>query len=89
MNDQMPFHCKDPRGAEIAEYEKRASGSIYSADVLRHFVVQSYGGIEVEDQLGAVTQPSMVLAGRHDRVCSVPASVAIDAGVPNFGVGDL
>ena len=49
--------------------------------MLRHFAQQDYGAIEVEDRLGRVTQPVLVLAGGHDRVCSRPAAEAITAGV--------
>ena len=38
--------------------------------------------IEVEDRLGDVTQPVLVLAGRHDRTCVVEAGEAIAAGIP-------
>jgi proline iminopeptidase len=49
--------------------------------VLRHFASEEYGGIEVEDRLGDATQPVLVLAGRHDRTCSVEAARAIAEGV--------
>jgi pimeloyl-ACP methyl ester carboxylesterase len=42
--------------------------------VLRRFASEEYGGIEVEERLGDVTQPVLVLAGRHDRTCSVEAA---------------
>jgi proline iminopeptidase len=74
LHDQMPFHFRDPRDPSIAEYERRAGGAVYSADVLRHFATSSYGGIELEDRLVDVTQPVLVLAGRHDRACPVAAS---------------
>ena len=48
--------------------------------MLRRFASEEYGGIEVEDRLGDVTQPVLVLAGRHDRTCSVEAAQAIAEG---------
>jgi proline iminopeptidase len=42
--------------------------------VLRHFAIAEYGGIALEDRLADVTQPVLVLAGRHDRVCPAQAS---------------
>ena len=81
LHDQMPFHFADPQDPRIEEYERRTSGAIYSPDVLRHFAAEEYGGIEVEDRLGDVTQPVLVLAGRHDRVCSVEAAQVIAEGV--------
>ena len=83
LKDQLPFHFANPMDSLITEYGERASGTIYSPDVLRFFAKQEYGGIEVEDRLGEVTQPTLVLAGRHDRACSVAASEAIAAGIPN------
>ena len=83
MRDQMPFHFADPRDPRIAEYHARTAGTVYAPQVLKHFAQQAYGGIEVEDRLGGVTQPVLVLAGRYDRVCSVEAGKAIAAGIPD------
>jgi len=82
LHDQLPFHFADPRDPRIAEYERRTEGGVYAPDVLRHFAVADYGGIEVEARLGEVTQPVLVLAGRHDRTCVVAAGEAIAAGIP-------
>jgi proline iminopeptidase len=81
LRDQMPYHFADPRDPRIEDYEQRAVGGIYSTDLLRRFASEEYGGIEVEDRLGDVTQPMLVLAGRHDRTCSVEAAEAIAEGV--------
>jgi proline iminopeptidase len=83
LHDQLPFQFADPSDTRIAEYEARTAGAFYSAEVLRHFAGQEYGGIEVEERLAEVTQPVLVLAGRHDRACSVEAAEAIAAGVPH------
>ncbi len=74
LHDQMPFHFRDPRDPRIAEYERRSAGAVYAPEVLRHFATAGYGGIELEDRLVEVTQPVLVLAGRHDRVCPAGAS---------------
>lgn len=77
MEDQLPFHFREPRGAPLAEYLRRTAGlARYAPDVIRHFAVQDYGGIDLEDRLGQVTHPVLVLAGRHDRTC--PAGAAED-----------
>jgi len=81
LHDQWPFQFADPRDPRIEEYEQRTAGSIYSTDVLRRFASEEYGGIEVEDRLGVVLQPVLVLAGRHDRTCSVEAARAVVGGV--------
>ena len=82
LHDQMPFHFADPHDPRMAEYEARSIGGVYSPDVLRFFANQEYGAIEVEDRLGAVTHPTLILVGRHERVCSVPAAEAMAAGIP-------
>jgi proline iminopeptidase len=74
LHDQMPFHFRDPRDPRIAEYERRSAGAVYAPEVLRHFATADYGGIELDDRLVDVTQPVLVLAGRHDRVCPADAS---------------
>ena len=81
LHDQLPFQFGDPRDPRIAEFEARTAGAIYSPQVLRFFANAGYGGIEVEDRLHRVTQPVLVLAGRHDRTCSVEAAEAIARGV--------
>lgn len=83
LHDQLPFHFADPLDARITEVETRTAGAIFAPKVLRHFAQEEYGGIEVEDRLKEVTQPMLVLAGRHDRTCAVEASEVIAAGVPN------
>jgi proline iminopeptidase len=83
LHDQLPFHFADPLDARIAEFERRTAGGVHSPAVLRHFAAADYGAIELEDRLGEVTQPVLVLAGRHDRTCVVEANEAIAAGIPN------
>jgi pimeloyl-ACP methyl ester carboxylesterase len=81
LHDQLPFHFADPRDPRIADFERRTAGIVQSPDVLRHFAAAEYGGIEVEDRLGEITQPVLVLSGRHDRTCVVEAGEAIAAGI--------
>lgn len=84
LEDQMPFHFREPQGAALREYLRRTAGlARYAPDVLRHFSSQGYGGIEVEDRLGEVTHPVLVLAGRHDRTCAVGASQDMVRRLPN------
>jgi proline iminopeptidase len=85
MRDQMPFHFADPLDPRIDAYMAKsgmAAGAIYAPAVLRHFSQEAYGGIEVEDQLGNVTQPVLVLGGRHDRTCVAAAAEATARGLP-------
>jgi pimeloyl-ACP methyl ester carboxylesterase len=81
LHDQMPFHFADPRDPRIEEFERRTAGIVQSPDLLRHFAVADYGAIEVEDRLGDIAQPVLVLSGRHDRTCVVEAGEAIAAGI--------
>jgi proline iminopeptidase len=81
LEEQLPFHFADPLDPRIAGYLERTKGAIYAPDVLRHSSAEGYGGIEVEDRLGLVTSPTLVLAGRHDRTCSVEAARAIASGI--------
>jgi proline iminopeptidase len=75
LEDQLPFHFLDPRGEPLAEYLRRTAGlARYAPDVIRHFAAQEYGGIDLEDRLGTVSHPVLVLAGRHDRACPVGAA---------------
>ena len=72
--DQMPWHFKDPRDPRIAEVCAGLEDMVFSPEVLRASSLE--GGdlaIEVEDALPFVTQPVLVLVGRHDRTC-VPAA---------------
>jgi|SRR5215218_640868 len=83
LADQWPFHFADPRDPRIDELRAGMTGAVLSPDVLRAAANEGYGHIEVEDRLGDVAHPVLVLAGRHDRTCSVPAAEAIAAGIPD------
>ena len=82
MHDQMPWHFADPRDPRIAEYLERAGGAVYSPRILRVFAAAGYGGIELEDRLGEIAHPVLVLAGRHDRTCQPEAAELMAAGIP-------
>ena len=83
MAEQFPFHFADPLDPRIADYLDRTKDTVYSPDVLRLFSANGYGGIEVEDRLGEVSSPLLVMTGRHDRTCTVEAAEAIAARAPN------
>jgi proline iminopeptidase len=74
MHDQWPFHFADPTDARISEYETRVAGTVFAPEVLRHFATSGLGGIDVEDRLGQVQTPVLVVGGRHDRTCVIGAS---------------
>ncbi len=83
MHDQWPFHFADPSDPRIAEYEQRSAETVFSPDVLRHLATANDGGIDVEARLQEVTQPVLLLAGRHDRVCPVTAAERMAQLLPN------
>jgi proline iminopeptidase len=80
--DQLPFHFADPRDPRIELAVESMADAQFSADVLRAGAETEYGGLDVEDRLGEVRTPLLVLAGRHDRTCALEGSEAITAGVP-------
>lgn len=82
MSDQFPFHFANPLDPIISEYEQRTTGIVYSPEILRKFSSEEYGGIEVEEQLGYIPQPVLILAGRHDRACSVEAAEYMAENIP-------
>lgn len=82
LHDQLPFQFGDPLDRLIEVYERRSAGAVFAPDVLRHFATSDYGGIEVEDRLGDIASPVLVLAGRFDRTCVVEAAEAMGQGIP-------
>ena len=83
MSDQLPFHFADPRDPRIDELRAVMGDAVYGPDILRAAAVEDYGAIAVEERLAQVGHPVLVLAGRHDRTCSVAASEAMAAGLPD------
>jgi proline iminopeptidase len=82
LADQLPFHFRDPRDARIADVRAAMADAVYSPDVLREAANGDYGDIDIESRLGEVSHPVLVIAGRHDRTCSIEANAAIAAGIP-------
>jgi proline iminopeptidase len=80
-SEQLPFHFADPRDPRIDELLAAMGDARYGPDVLRAAATGDYGAIAVEDRLGEVTHPVLVLAGRRDRTCSVEAAQAIADGI--------
>lgn len=84
LDDQLPFHFREPQGAPLAEYRRRIAGlGRFAPDIIRLFAVEQYGGIHVDDRLGDVTHPVLVLGGRHDRTCAIGASEEMARGLPD------
>jgi proline iminopeptidase len=83
LSDQLPFHFADPRDPRIDGMRAAMADAVYGPDVLRAAATGDYGAIAVEDRLADVTHPVLVLAGRHDRTCSVAAAEAMTAALPD------
>lgn len=82
--ERSGFPLPGARGAVLQEYLRRTAGlARYAPDVIRDFSSQDYGGIDVEDRLGEVTHPVLVLGGRHDRTCAVGASQDMARRLPH------
>jgi proline iminopeptidase len=81
--DQLPFHFADPRDPRIGEMAAAMGDAVYGPDALRAAATGEYGHIAVEDRLAGVTHPVLVLAGRHDRTCSIEGAEAMAAGLPD------
>jgi len=81
--DQLPFHFRDPHDPRIDVMRAGLGEAVYAPDVLRAAATTDYGAIEVEERLASVSHPVLVLAGRHDRTCSVDGAQAIADGIPD------
>lgn len=83
IRDQWPFHFKDPLDPRIADLVEKTKEVRFSPEVTRYFAAdESQVGIELEDRLGEVTQPVLVISGRWERTCPVEGAEAIAAGIP-------
>jgi proline iminopeptidase len=82
MVDQLPFHFADPHDARIGDLLAAMREGRYTPEVLAASADAPAGELDLEDRLGEVAHPMLVLAGRHDRVCTLTAAEAIAAGVP-------
>lgn len=81
--NQLPFHFADPLDPRISEYAKQTADTVFSPEVLRKFSSSEYGGIAVEDKLAGIHHPVLILAGRHDRTCSVEAAEFMGSNIPD------
>jgi proline iminopeptidase len=82
MVDQLPFHFADPHDPRIGDLLAAMREGRYTPEVLAASADAPAGELDLEDRLGEVAHPMLVLAGRHDRVCTLTAAEAIAAGVP-------
>lgn len=83
LADQLPFHFADPDGEPYREFLSNVERHMrLSPDVLREFASGDRGAIEVENRLGDVDRPVLVIASEFDRVTVPEAGWAIAEAVP-------
>jgi len=82
LHDGLPFFFGDPYDPRVDEFTRRTAGAALSPDMLRHFAANGYGTIDMEDRLGEIRQPTLVITGRYDRVCPVIASEVMAERIP-------
>ena len=83
LSDQLPFHFRDPLDPRIDAMRAELSEVVHAPDVLRAAAASDYGAIDVQGRLPSVTHPTLVLAGCHDRTCSLVGAEAIAEGIPD------
>jgi len=66
---QMPFHFWE-MGDTYRTFMER-DDTVYAPEVLAHFASNGYGDFEWVDHLRWVSKPMLVVAGRHDRTCTL------------------
>jgi len=76
----LPARFRDPHDPRIAEYQDRTAGIRFAAAVTRQLAGRAPGE-DVVRRLPLVTQPVLVVAGRHDRFCPPAAAHAVADGV--------
>jgi proline iminopeptidase len=69
MEGQLPFHFME-MGDAYRRFTERDE-TVYAPEVMRHFAGEGYGGFELLDHLRWISRPLLLLAGRHDRTCTV------------------
>ena len=69
----QPARFRDPQDPRIAEYRHRTTGMRFAAAVMRR-LADCPPGEDLVHRLPLVTQPVLVIAGRHDRFCPPAAA---------------
>lgn len=81
---QWPFHFKDPFNPAIEELNRITLDlMIHTPEVNQHMSATGYGGFDVEESLGELKQPVLILTGRGERVCPLPAAKFMAARIPD------
>lgn len=82
MEMQMPFHFSSVEGEGYRRYVEAGDQTVYAPEVLSYFATNEYP-IELEDRLGEVDTPTLVITGEFDRTCTPRAARETAEGIPN------
>jgi proline iminopeptidase len=82
IRDQFPLHFVDPRDPRIAGAVADLAHGVMSPEVLRRAAAGDVGDLEVEDRLGEIRHPVLVVSGRHDRLTTPEAAGFMAARIP-------
>lgn len=82
MEMQMPFHFYTTESDAYRRYmEVEAQGrAIYAPEVLSYFSANEYA-FELEDKLGVIHKPTLIITGEYDRTCTPRAARDLQAGI--------
>lgn len=80
---QLPFHFGDLRDPRIDDYKLRVAPTVYRPEVGAHFAATDFENLSLDERLGEVRVPTLVIGGRLDRTCPVGAAEELAAGIPN------
>jgi proline-specific peptidase len=86
LEDQMPFHFKTADSDVFRSYiEHSRANQVTSSEVLSYFAANEYH-LELEDRLGEINRPTLVMTGEYDRTTTPRASREMAAGIPGSEV---
>jgi len=80
LHDQLPFHFADPHDPRIEDLMTAMRAGRMAPDVLR--AGEAIAAIDLEDRLGAIAHPVLVLAGRHDKLTTAEAAAFMADRIP-------
>jgi proline iminopeptidase len=66
LRDQLPFHFADPEDPRIAEVDLSTMSG--NPEAVRAGANEGYGHLDVEERLGDIAHPVLVINGAHDRL---------------------
>ena len=80
--DELPFYFATYSEEIRQRAEAWASETLYSAALSSWWSVHQMPLYDVRPRLGELHMPTLVIAGRHDRVCSLHQATIMQQGIP-------